>query len=110
MFEIDSKANSPQIETEQVVGFLGGLNTFQDQTVIRDSELTKAKNIVLSVDGIEPRYGTVNYGDTGGGDTKIYGGIGYYKSDGTKQFLRVSGGRLKKLTGGTFSQVDTDAI
>lgn len=110
MFEIDTKANSPKIETEQVVGFLGGLNTFQDQTVIRDSELTKAKNVVLSVDGIEPRYGTVNYGDTGGGDTKIYGGIGYYKSDGTKQFLRVSGGRLKKLASGAFSQVDTDAI
>lgn len=110
MFEIDFKEKSPKIETEQTVGFLGGLNTFQDQTVIRDSELTKAKNIVLSVDGIEPRYGTVNYGDTGGGDTKIYGGVGFYKSDGTRQFLRVSGGKLKKLASGAFSQVSATAV
>lgn len=110
MFEIDTKIQSTKEESEQVVGFLGGLNTFQDQTVIRESELTEAKNIVLSVDGIEPRYGTLNYGDTGGGDGKIYGGLGFYKSDGTRQFLRVSGGRLKKLASGAFSQVSATAI
>lgn len=109
MFEINFKEQSPKMEVEQTVGFLGGLNTFQDQTVIRDSELTKAQNIVLSVDGVEPRYGTVNYGDTAS-DTKIYGGVGFYLSNGTRQFLRVSGGRLKKLNSGSFTQVSATAI
>ena len=110
MFQIDTKVTSVKEDVEQVVGFLGGLNSFQDQTVIRDSELTSARNVVLSVDGIEPRYGTINYGDNGGSDTKIYGGLGFYRSDGTRQFLRVSGGRLKKLSSGVFSQVAANAF
>jgi hypothetical protein len=124
--EIDLKTQNPKLQTESVRGFLGGLNTFQDQSVIKDSELTEAKNIILTVDGIEPRYGTENYGDDGDGDTKVYWGGGFYKSDGTKQLLRISAtgttgtGRLRKYDSGTgewdaidstvFDSVNTDAV
>lgn len=97
------------MEVEAARGFLGGLNTFQDQTVIKDSELTDAKNVQLTVDGIEPRYGILNYGDTAS-DSKVYWGGGFYKSDGTSQFLRISGQRLKKYGSGTWTAVDTDAF
>lgn len=118
--EIDLKTQNPKLQTDSVRGFLGGLNTFQDQSVIKDSELTDAKNIVLTVDGIEPRYGLLNFGDDGDGDTKVYWGGGYYKSDGTKQFLRISGSRLKKYDSGTgewdavdstaFADVNTESV
>lgn len=80
---------------ESVTGFLGGLNVFQDETVIRDSELTEAKNIILSVDGIEPRPGTLRNGGNGG-DSKVLGLFGYYKADGTRMMLRAQGQRIKK--------------
>lgn len=101
---IDTKVKPLKRETETTTGFLGGLNTFQDQTIIRDSELTEAKNIVLSVDGIEPRYGTLNTGDTAS-DSIIYGLFPYYKSDGTSKFLRISGARVKYLNGSTWSAI-----
>ncbi len=82
-------------DLELVTGFLGGLNTFQDENSIKDSELTDAKNILLAVDGIEPRPGTSTYGSTNG--TSVLGLYGYYQSDGTRQFLRFSGGSNNKL-------------
>ena len=85
---IDLKAKPLKRETEITTGFLGGLNTFQDQVLIRDSELTEAQNIVLDVDGIEPRYGTINHGNDGS-DSKVYGLFPFYKSDGTSKFLRL---------------------
>lgn len=106
---IDPKARGLKRETETIIGLLGGLNTFQDQTVIRDSELTEAKNIVLDVDGIEPRYGTVNYGNDGS-DSLIYGLFSAYKSDGTRKFLRVSGGYLKYLNGNSWTQIGSTAF
>jgi hypothetical protein len=114
---VNTKVKNPKPQAESVRGFLGGLNTFQDQSVIKDSELTEAKNIILTVDGIEPRYGTDNFGDDGS-DSNINWGGGYYKSDGTIQFLRISGGRLKKYDSGSwvvadatvFADVNTEAI
>lgn len=97
------------METEATRGFLGGLNTFQDQTIIKESELTEAKNVILTVDGVEPRYGTENYGDDAS-DSKVYWGGGFYMSDGTDEFLRISGGRLKKYGSGTWTEVDTDSF
>ncbi|HON26188.1 MAG TPA: hypothetical protein PLJ73_09785 [Myxococcota bacterium] len=95
MPRIVSKINDPKIETEIVSSFLGGLNTFQDETLIKDGELTKAKNILLSVDGIEPRPGTSTYGSSSG--SKVLGLFGFYKSDGTRQFLRYAYGANNKL-------------
>lgn len=99
MPRINQKISNGRKQQEVVTGFLGGLNTFQDQTLIRDSELTEAKNIILSVDGIEPRPGTTNYGDSS--NTLVSGGIGFYTSTGTREFLRFSGGRLQKYVGQT---------
>ncbi len=108
MAKIADKAQNPKIKTEVVRGFLGGLNSFQDQSLIRDNELTDAKNIILSVDGIEPRYGTARDGDTSG--TKVYGAVGYYKSDGTREFLRVANSRLQKLVGGVWTAIGSTAF
>lgn len=99
MPRINNKVKNNRKQEEVVTGFLGGLNTFQDQTLIRDSELTEAKNIILSVDGIEPRPGTMHYGATD--NTVVNGGIGFYTSTGTREFLRVSGGKLQKYVGTT---------
>lgn len=104
----DDKAKNPKIKTEVVRGFLGGLNSFQDQSLIRDNELTDAKNIILSIDGVSPRYGTTVEGDTSG--TKVYGALGYYKSDGTREFLRVANGKLQKLSSGTWSAIGSTAF
>lgn len=98
----------PKIETQIVTGFLGGLNTFQDDTQIKDSELTEAKNIILSIDGISIRPGTLNYGVSAG--SSVLGAIGFYKSDGTRQFLRYSKGsnnKLQKYVTGTPTDIGT---
>ncbi len=97
-----SKITDIKLKTEIITGFLGGLNVFQDENVIKDSELTEAKNILLDVDGIEPRKGTVHYNSSAG--DKIIGGFGFYKSDGTRQFLRYATGinnKLQKYSSGT---------
>lgn len=109
MPRIDPKIKNPKMQIEAVRGFLGGLNTFQDQSVIKESELTEAKNVILTVDGVEPRYGVDNYGDEAG-DSKVYWGGGFYMSDGTDEFLRISGARLKKYGSGTWTAVDTDTF
>lgn len=98
-----SNINDPPIKDEVVTGFLGGLNSFQDESLIKDSELTKARNILLSVDGLEPRPGTLAYG--GSQDSRLYGIFSYYKSDGTREFLRMSGGKLYKKTTSTWTQI-----
>lgn len=105
----DTKVKPPKRQLETVIGFIAGLNTFQDQTVLKDSELTEAKNIVLQVDGVEPRYGTLNYGNDAS-DSKVYGLFPFYKSDGTIQFLRISGARLKYLNGTSWSTVGSVAF
>lgn len=102
MPKIVSNIDDPKLESELVTGFLGGLNTFQDETVIKDSELTEAKNIILGVDGIQPRHGTLLYGTESG--TGMLGGFGFYLSNGTRQFLRYAAGannKLQKYVGNT---------
>ena len=92
-----------QKQTELVTGFLGGGNSFQDETLIKDSELTEYKNILLSVDGIEPRPGTTAYG--GSQDSRVMGLFPYYKSDNTRKFLRVSNGKLYYKNGDSWTQI-----
>ncbi len=102
-----TKIKDPDKQTEVVTGLLGGLNTFQDETVLKESELSKAKNIILSVDGIEPRPGILHYGGQGTA-TKMLGGFGYYKSDGTHELLRVTNnGNLEKKNGLSWTQIGT---
>lgn len=86
--------------TQTVSGLLGGLNTYQDENLIKDSELTTAKNIILEVDGISPRPGTKNYKNSD--QDTILGSFAAYKSDGTRELLRIStDGVLKKYAGDT---------
>lgn len=99
MPKINQKVRNNPKKEEVVTGFLGGLNTFQDQTLIRDSELTEAKNIILSVDGIECRPGILQYGTEL--NSRILGGIGFYTSTGTREFVRFSGTKLQKYVGTT---------
>lgn len=99
-----SKISDPSIKDEVVTGFLGGLNSFQDESLLKDSELTIAKNVILSVDGLEPRPGTTQtFGDAT--DTRTYGGFPYYKSDGTREFLLMEGGKLYKQNGTGRTQI-----
>lgn len=101
-----AKNNPKKIEVSQ--GFIGGLNTFQDQNLIKESELTDAKNIELQVDGIVPRRGTDVFGNSSG--TKTYGLFGYYKADGTRKFLRVNNQKLEYYNSGTWSQIGSTAF
>lgn len=108
MPRIVNQINNPKKDTELVTSFLGGLNTFQDESVIKDSELTEAKNILLSVDGIEPRPGTSNYGTSSG--SRVLGLFGLYLSNGTRQFLRYTSGannKLQKYVSGTPTDIGT---
>lgn len=93
-----SKEKDPDIKEEIVSGFVSGGNSSQDETLIKDSELTEYKNILLDLDGISPRPGIDDY-TTDNGDTRIQGGISFYKSDGTRKLLVMSGGRLKEWSG-----------
>lgn len=92
--KISNEKNPPR-KDELVTGFIGGLNLFQDETAIKNGDLTEAKNVLLNVDGIEPRPGTKNYGDESG--TRVLGAFPYYKSDGTRELLRFASGANKKL-------------
>lgn len=100
---IQNKIKDNPKKAESVTGFLGGGNSFQDETVIKDSELTKYKNILLSVDGIEPRPGTLYYG--GSQDSRVRGLSGYYKSTGAIEMVRFSGGKLYKKNGSNWTQL-----
>lgn len=103
MPNINTKAQDTPKKVEQTSGFLGGLNTFQDETITKDSELTIAKNIILSVDGIEPRQGTTAYNTSQ--DSRVRGLCYYYKSTGTRELIRFSNGKLYKASGSSWSQI-----
>lgn len=104
MINIDTRVQNNKKTPESVTGFVGGLNTFQDETVIRDGELTEAKNIILNIDGISPRPGTDDYGNDGS-DSRVWGLTGFYLSNGTREFIRTSGGKLKKLSSSSWTQI-----
>lgn len=97
-----SKIDNNKMQSEIASGFLGGLNTFQDETLIKDNELTEAKNITLTVDGIESRTGIKKYKDSDG--DKVLGGFAYYQEDGTSELIRFCDGsndKLQKYVGNT---------
>ena len=100
--KLQAKNNEKKEETSS--GFLGGLNTFQDENLLKENELTEAKNIILSVDGLEPRPGTLAFGDNNS-ESRVLGVFAAYFSNGTKEFLRMSGGKLYKYNAGSWSQI-----
>lgn len=103
-----SNAKNPPRKDELVTGFIGGLNLFQDETAIKNGELTEAKNILLNVDGVEPRPGTAVYGSEVG--TRVLGAFPYYKSDGTRELLRFcvgSNNKLQKYVAGVPTDIGT---
>ena len=117
MPQLNLRLQDPKTQREDITGVIGGLNDFQDQTLIKATELTEAKNIIIDIDGISPRFGNIHNGDQAS-DSKIYGGVAFYKSNGVRENLRISGGRLKKYNAGTwievsstvFSNLNTDLI
>lgn len=86
---------NPAKKSELVTGFIGGINSFQDETAIKNGELTDGRNIILNVDGIEPREGVKNYGEEVG--NRVLGAFPYYKSNGVRELLRFSAGSNDKL-------------
>lgn len=88
---------------EYILGFSKGLNKIQDESLVSDNELTEAKNVMYVVDGVVVRPGTELFGGTQ--DSKICGGIGFYKSDGTRQFLRISGGKMYYKNGNSWTEI-----
>ena len=104
MMKAGQNASNPKRKDKAVSGFLGGLNTFQDETLIKDSELSEAKNILLNVDGITPRPGTLTLG--GDSASRIDGLTSYYKSTGTREMIRMAGGKLQRQVGATITDID----
>lgn len=76
--------------------WIRGLNTTVSATEIRPDELSEAQDIQLVEDGKVqcPRDGQAYFGNTSG--SRVTGLFPYYKSDGTKQLLRMSGTALQK--------------
>lgn len=76
--------------------FARGLNTLVNPAKIRDDELSVATNIILVDEGSPARrWGTANFGnDSAGGNS--HGLFPYYKSDGSKELIKVEGGYAKK--------------
>lgn len=78
-----------------------GLNTLINSTKIRDDELSVATNMVLVDEGSPTkRWGSANFGNDSGG-TGTYGLYPYYKSDGSKQLLKLEDGFIKKYNEST---------
>jgi hypothetical protein len=75
--------------------WIRGLNTLVSNTQIRPDELSEATDIQLVEDGkIQcPRDGQAYFGSSSG--TRVTGLFPYYKSDGTRELLRISGEYLQ---------------
>lgn len=82
-------------KTEYVLGFVGGLNKLQDESMIKDNELSVSQNAILVVDGIQKRTGSINYGSESG--SRVYGGTPFYTSAASdnRWIIREGGTALK---------------
>ncbi len=85
--------------------WIKGENKLVSNTQIKDNEIADCMDIQLVEDGkIQcPRDGQAYYGSSSG--SRVTGLFPYYKSDGTKQLLRVSGTNLQKYVGSTPTNV-----
>lgn len=85
--------------TEYIIGFPGGVNKLQDESLIKDEELSLMKNAVLVVDGVQKRTGTINLGSSSG--SRVYGGTPFYTSASSdnRWIVREGGTALKYYNG-----------
>lgn len=90
MPKITPPKDNPEKQT-YVVGFKG-VNTLQDSSLIDNRELSLMRNGRLVVDGIRKRQGSINYGDET--NSRVYGGTGFYTSDGDRFIVREGGTSL----------------
>lgn len=90
-------------------GFLRGLNKLVSNTQIRPDELSEATNVQIIEDGRVqcPRSGQNYYGSEDG--SKVTGISGYYKSDGTRELIRMSGTTLQKYNSGNWDDITGNA-
>lgn len=81
--------------------WIRGLNTLVSNTQIRPDELAEATDIMLVEDGKVqcPREGQDYYGTESG--NRVSGLFAFYKSDGTKQLIRVAQSNLQKYNTST---------
>lgn len=81
------------------------VNKLVSKTQVKPNELVDGKNIQLVEDGkIQcPRDGQSYYGSSSG--TRVTGLFPYYKSDGTRELLRIEGTALQKYGSGTWTNV-----
>jgi len=91
-------------KTFQVLNPGLGLNNFISDTLIKDTEASDLLNIEFTeAGGAAKRKGSVQIGNETG--TRIRGGGSFYKSDGTRETLRVNGTKLEKLVGNSWTEV-----
>lgn len=85
--------------------WIKGENKLVSNTQIKDNEIADCMDIQLVEDGkIQcPRDGQTYYGSSSG--SRVTGLFPYYKSDGTKELLRVAGTNLQKYVGTTPTNV-----
>lgn len=96
-------------KSKYFIGFPKGLNTLQDRSLVNDKNLIEALNVELVVDGVTRRHGTDKVFDDGGG-SYVYGATPFYKrSAGTRQFVRVSNGKLQYLNSGAWTDIGSTA-
>ena len=100
----DSIKEQPKLKSK-INSFNRGLNKLVSNTQIKSNELSEAVNIQLIEDGKVkcPRMGQAYYGSEVG--SKVTGISGYYKSDGTRELIRMCGTKLQKYNAGSWSDI-----
>lgn len=89
----------------EIKDFKGGSNKLLDEARLAPNESKTAQNLIQVQDGLwKPRWGTAYYGEDIGDD--LDGAKEYVKSDGTREIIAVSGGKVWKSTdGGSWAEV-----
>lgn len=86
-------------KTEYVIGFPDGVNKLQDESLIKDTELSGANNSILVVDGVKKRPGQANFGSSSG--SRIFGATSFYTSaaSNNRWIIREGGTSLQYYNG-----------
>jgi len=94
----------PRLKSK-ISSFARGLNKLVSNTQLKKNELSEAVNIQLIEDGkIQcPRDGQEYYGSESG--SRVTGMAGYYKSDGTRELVRMCDTKLQKYNGSGWSDI-----
>lgn len=75
---VNLKGKDVQEKLEYIYGFSNGVNKLQDESLIKDTELSGMRNGVLVVDGVKKRTGSINFGTDSG--SRVYGAAAFYTS------------------------------